>query len=174
MVGEMAVERLSPRQPFTLAAMSTVLPVEALWELYSLDPFTGTLYSRRTGKKMRGQRHKTSKRYTTHALVTTWNGQRFHRGYGRTIHAWINGNWSSLYVDHEDQNSFNHSVNNLRELTPRQNRHNSKTFKGGAYKHKLNGRWYARIWIDKRCKYLGGYATQAEAQAAYAAALAEL
>lgn len=174
MVGEVGRQSPSPRQPFTLAAMSTVLPVEALWELYSLNPLTGAFYSRRTGKKMQGQRTQTSKGYSTRTLVITWKKNRFHRGYGRTIHAWLTGAWSERCIDHIDRNPFNNKLGNLRELTPRQNRRNSTTFKGGAYRHKTNNRWYARIWVNGRFKSLGGHATQAGAQAAYAAALSEL
>ncbi len=162
-----------PRQPPTLAAMSTVLPVEALWELYSLDPLTGAFYSRRTGKEMQGQRTQTSKNYSTRTLVITWKKNRFHRGYGRAIHAWLTGAWAEQYIDHKDGNPFNNTLTNLRELTPRQNRHNSPTFKGGAYRQS-NGRWYARIWINGSFKSLGGHATQTEAQSAYASALASL
>ena len=154
--------------------MSILLPVEALWELYSLDPFTGTLYSRRTGKKMKGQATKATENYISRTLVISWNGNRFHRGYGRTIHAWVTGKWAHFQVDHIDRNPFNNNLNNLRELTPRENRANSDTFKGGAYKNKSNGRWYARIWIDQKHKSLGGYATQAEGIKAYKDALMAL
>ena len=120
---------------------------------------------------MQGQRTQTSKGYSSRTLMITWKKNRFHRGYGRTIHAWLTGAWSDRFVDHEDRNPFNNKLTNLRELTPRQNSHNSKTFKGGAYQHKSNGRWYARIWIDRKFHSLGGHATQAEAQQAYKDAL---
>ena len=172
MVGEVALERPSPRQPNPLAAVSTLLPVSLLWERYSLDPFTGTFHQKTSDRPLKGKIAKTSKNYSRKELSLGWNGKKSTVIYSRAIHAWMTGHWSAELIDHKDRNPFNNQPWNLRERTVRQNRQNSETFKGGAYFQK--GRWYARIWIDGRFKRLGGHATQAGAQAAYAAALSEL
>ena len=152
--------------------MSTLLPVEALWERYSLNPFTGTFHQKTSDRPLKGKIAKTSRNYSRKELNTTWNGKKVSVIYSRAIHAWMNGHWSEQLVDHKDKNPFNNQPWNLRERTVRQNRSNSDTFKGGAYFQK--GRWYARIWIKGRFKRLGGHATQAEAQQAYQYALKAL
>ena len=156
--------------------MSTVQhpAVEDLWERYALDPFTGTFYTRDTGTPLRGAVKQTSSSYKSLQLCITIGGKRHYKIYSAFVHAWVTGAYAPFIVDHVDRNPFNNAPWNLRALTVRGNRQNSDTFKGGAYRIKTNGRWRARVWVERRFRSLGCYATQAEAQAAYAAAVAEL
>lgn len=156
--------------------MSTVQhpAVEDLWERYALDPFTGTLHKRTNDLPLRGSVTHSSPGYSSIHLTITLKGRKYNKLYSAHIYAWVTGAYAPFTVDHIDRNPFNNAPWNLRPLTRRGNRQNSDTFKGGAYQIKSSGSWCARIWRDRRHKYLGCYATQAEAQAAYAAAVAEL
>ena len=65
-------------------------------------------------------------------------------------------------VDHKDVNSLNNSIDNLRELTPRQNQHNRKIQKNntsgckGVYWHKASGKWCVGIYKHGK-SYSFGY-----------------
>jgi len=82
-----------------------------------------------------------------------------------------------MEVDHEDRNSLNNNVDNLRlgdSVLQNQNRgtrsDNTSGVKGVSW-HKQTSKWRADIWIGNKCKYLGLYATLKEAAEARNAAI---
>lgn len=141
---------------------------EELWELFSLDPFTGTLYWRT---------HKNS------ARVGKPFGCRFSNGYivgeirndkfsaHRLVWKWVTGA-EPMEVDHIDRNRANNSPWNLRSTTRSGNHCNRSNVKG--YTQTPSGTYRALIGIDGIQYYLGHYATEQEAREAYLAAAALL
>jgi len=85
---------------------------------------------------------------------------------------------SSLDVDHIDGDRLNCRLSNLRPATRTQNlgnmrisKRNKSGFKGVSL---AKGRlWRAEIYIDRKCKYLGAFATPELAHEAYKAAARE-
>ena len=141
---------------------------EELWELFSLDPFTGTLYWRT---------HRNSTR------VGKPFGCLFSKGYTvgeirnekvsahRLVWKWVTGA-EPLEVDHIDRNRANNSPWNLRSTTRSGNHCNRSNVQG--YTRTPSGTYRALIGIDGVQYYLGHYATEQEARKAYLAAAAKL
>ena len=82
-----------------------------------------------------------------------------------------------MEVDHEDRNSLNNNVDNLRlgdDVLQNQNQgtrsDNTSGVKGVGW-HKQSSNWRARIMVENKSKYLGYYATLKEAAAARNAAI---
>ena len=84
-----------------------------------------------------------------------------------------------LEVDHEDRNSLNNSVNNLRlgdDVLQIQNqgiRSTNKSGVKGVSWYKQRSKWVARIKVDNKRKHLGYFATLKEAAEARNAAVRE-
>ena len=80
---------------------------------------------------------------------------------------------SGMLVDHRDFDQLNNQKSNLRVCTQSQNQANSRRHKDslnhykGITKNKQNGRWYARIQVNKKVFGLGGFDTEVEAAKAY-------
>lgn len=72
-------------------------------------------------------------------------------------------------VDHIDGNRQNNNINNLRWVTNQQNHFNETKAKGYTWDKKRK-KWYARIMIDGKKKFLGYYNNEQEAREAYLAA----
>lgn len=79
-------------------------------------------------------------------------------------------------VDHANGNGLDNQRSNLRPTTTAQNNHNqrprfgtSSRYKGVTW-HKRARKWQASIKVDDRSHYLGLFASEEEAAAAYAAA----
>lgn len=150
--------------------MSTLIPVERLWKLYDYNPLTGQLISRRLGRPL-----KASPDHAGYKIVRIiHDGKAIHCKHARIVYAWCTGAWPIQELDHEDRNRANDRFHNLRPTTRRKNIHNSSRFKGGCAYDKGTGRYLARIQIQGKRKYLGAFATQAEAQQAYKDALKAL
>lgn len=85
----------------------------------------------------------------------------------RVIYLYHTGEWPPV-VDHKDGVPNNNAIENLRGATNQQNSFNSGPkvgcFKGVDYHE---GSWRARIGIDGKSVYLGGYRTPEEAALAY-------
>jgi hypothetical protein len=105
------------------------------------------------------------------------NGNTFysHRRINRKLlsmhHAIMGKPLIGLMVDHIDGNGLNNQKGNLRFVTKRQNclnRHVKKSSQyPGVYFHKCRAEWMARICNNYKHKYIGSYATEEEAYAAY-------
>ena len=168
MVGEWDCSPLT-QTTNTLAAMSTVIPVERLWELYECNPFTGTLYSKLTKKPRCGFFNNRREN-----LNVTYKGKSHCIGYGAAIYAWCVGEWAHPTVDHIDRNPRNHSLKNLRPAIHREQQHNRTSFNGGATYRPDRKKWFARITVQGKCHHLGTFPSKAEAQQAYSDALKAL
>lgn len=86
----------------------------------------------------------------------------------------------SELVDHKDGNPLNNSRSNLRLATRAQNSQNSKRYKNnttgfkGVYFDARYNKWFSKIQVNKRSKFLGYHNTPEEAFSAYKAAALEL
>lgn len=168
MVGEVRLPPPPPRQPFTLAAMSTINEkpsVEFLWDKYSYNPFTGALHRKDTDRELKGN-------HSTRSHQLSIHGKARHP-YAVVVWAFMTGTWPNDVIDHIDRNPYNHSWWNLREVTHRENVLNNRRARAGAYPTP-HGKWQSRILVKGRRRYLGVFDTKEEAQATYAAALAGL
>ena len=103
---------------------SSEFPVGELWDKYALNPFTGTLYIRRTGRAL-------SKRKSARSeCAEIWaSGKRIKTNYGRVIFAFTTGHWPVHTVDHIDKDFRNHQPWNLRDVTQATNNNNKGEYK---------------------------------------------
>ncbi len=93
------------------------------------------------------------------------------------MHRLINSTPPHLFTDHIDGDGLNNQRANLRAVTHRENminrarwrRETTSRFRG-AYLDKRDGRWASAITVDGRPIYLGRFATEQEANAAFEAA----
>lgn len=82
--------------------------------------------------------------------------------------------------DHKDGNGLNNQRTNLRAATASQNQHNRRISKNntsglkGVTLDKRRNKWMARIVFNGKSKFLGLFATRAEAGRAYDQAAREL
>jgi hypothetical protein len=93
----------------------------------------------------------------------------------RVIWAMQTGSWPEHTIDHIDGNKLNNSWSNLRHATHSENcrnkgmlPNNTTGFKGVGW-HKRDQKWFARIYVHKKCLYIGYFPTAEEAYAAYCA-----
>ncbi len=86
----------------------------------------------------------------------------------RVIWLLCTGDWPSKVLDHIDGNKTNNTLENLRDVTVRQNNFNKRGTKGFHWSAKW-GKWVAaiRTEIGSNPKYLGAYDTELDARAAY-------
>ncbi len=176
MIGEVGRQSPSPRQPFTVAAMTRLIPVERLWELYDYSPMTGALISKRTGRPVKQILDRAG-----YSRINIWfndgTGNRpIQRGYHQVVYAWCVGHWAIHQVDHINRDKTDNRIHNLRDITSRENNSNKRTFNSGATWNKEHKHWRAQIYYPgaKQQTLLGTFATESEAKAAYAAALERL
>jgi hypothetical protein len=74
-------------------------------------------------------------------------------------------------IDHIDGDRKNNALSNLRVVTIQQNQWNRTGAKGYSW-DKGQGGWRAQISVNRKAKFLGVYATEEDARAAYLAAKA--
>ena len=86
---------------------------------------------------------------------------------------------NGMQIDHIDGNGLNNTMQNLRVCTASDNMHNqraqvggSSTFKGVVW-HKQARKWQAQIKVNGKKKYLGIFASDIDAAAAYNSAAVE-
>lgn len=74
-------------------------------------------------------------------------------------------------IDHEDRNSLNNNVGNLRLFTSSPQQHNRKppssNTSGAVGVHWDNGKWRARLWHEGEHFYLGRHTCKIKAAHAY-------
>lgn len=120
-----------------------------------------------------------------------WTAQKHSHGFyamrhdgGRLVlmHRLINGTPEGIGTDHRDGDGLNNQRANLRTATQLQNMMNRRGKRGGTSRFKgvwadPNARnrklWRSGIRLNGRMKYLGRFATEEQAAAAYARAAAE-
>jgi hypothetical protein len=90
----------------------------------------------------------------------------------RVAWAFVNGAWPEKVIDHIDGNPANNSYANLREVTQMTNRQNmreaQKSSKSGLLgASPYRNKWRATIYVDKKQKVIGYFATAEEAHHAY-------
>lgn len=92
---------------------------------------------------------------------------------------WVTGEWPAETVDHINRNRADNRWSNLRLATVSQQNRNrppraaNKAKLKGVMAHK-NGRFYARVSLNGKREYSGGFATAEEAHAAFMARSAQL
>ena len=86
--------------------------------------------------------------------------------------AWfyVHGVWPKAGIDHRNRQRGDNRIDNLREATQTQNHENRSGVVGYTRSAAKSTRWTAKIIVDGVRHYLGTYATEAEANAAYLAA----
>jgi hypothetical protein len=101
--------------------------------------------------------------YRRWMINITYNGKPYFVTCSRVIFLLHNGYLTEgKQVDHEDVNSLNNSIDNIRETTPDQNQRNRKIQKNntsghkGVYWNKRVGKWVVRIYKDNK-SYSFGY-----------------
>ena len=90
--------------------------------------------------------------------------------------AWFihTGGWPVNQIDHINGNRSDNRIANLRDVDNKTNMHNQKKpQKGnksgflGVFWNAQRNNWTARICLNKKRKYLGGYSTASESHFAY-------
>jgi hypothetical protein len=84
---------------------------------------------------------------------------------------WIYGSFPNGVIDHIDGNPSNNRINNLRDVSARQNGQNRKEHRNGklvgtSY-NKRDSIYQARISLNGKSKNLGSFKTEIEAHEAY-------
>lgn len=100
--------------------------------------------------------------------------KQYEGNYNKTtyMHKLIKGLNSCYQTDHINRDTFDNRKSNLRLVTHRQNLLNQASTKGtskykGVSYHKKDKKWRARIYVNKKCKFLGNFDTQELAAIAY-------
>ncbi len=143
-----------------------------LREMLEYDPQEGVLRWRVTS----GRAHKGKV-----AGTAAWHRYATFRMNGKflKVHrvAWFlyHGAWPSGFVDHIDGDKLNNRIDNLRDVTPKQNRLNVRKARAdsetGVVGVRKNGsKFEAVITLDRKMKVLGRFDTLSEASSAYGAA----
>jgi len=141
---------------------------DKLREMFDYDPDTGILLNKRLSRRagfVVGGGNSTKKHWAVKVGDYVFTQQRI-------IWMWVHGkDPGSLLVDHIDQDSLNNRLSNLRLVTRRQNRENSKlnsnnsTGYRGVYK--TRGRYQAKLMLPKgRTQHVGMFDTAEEAHEA--------
>jgi hypothetical protein len=101
--------------------------------------------------------------------ILNYNGRKY--GAHRIIWMLVTGeDPESLFIDHINRDKTDNRIENLRLSTNAENLCNKPT--KGAYL--FRNKWRAQIHLKGKTKYLGSYATEAEAVEAYQKAAKEL
>ena len=147
-------------------AYTPLPPATDLWDRFDYKPLTGELVFRvARGSKPKGATF--GCRNAAGYIIGGYNGKLMYAH--RLIYTWLNGLEPEPFmdIDHIDGNKSNNAFWNIRAATRTQNCFNR--FAQG-YVH-VAGRYYARICVgNRKIVSLGGYASAAEAKAAYAEA----
>lgn len=139
-------------------------------------PAIAKMWNKRWAGKEAGTFRQTSWRYPEHII-------RFDDyGYRRADLVWaiIKGEWPTITVDHENRDSLDDRIENLRLATKSQNlgnarrrKDNTSGYKGVSF-HKQTGKFKACIQHENDFMYLGLFSTAEEAHEAYCEAAKRL
>ena len=146
-------------------------PQDQLRAMFDYDPDTGILLNkrlnRRAGYVLKGG-NSTKAHWCVKIGSCVFTQQRI-------IWMWIHGvDPESFLVDHIDQDSLNNRLSNLRLVTRRQNRENSKlnSNNSSGYRgvYKMGKKWQAKIMLPKgRARSIGVFDTPEDAHEALVA-----
>lgn len=143
-------------------AKADLIPISFLREWLSYDSNTGIM-RRRTGREVGSP----TRGYLSFKL--SYSGKRWDLYVHRVAWALMTGRWPDE-IDHLDRDRTNNSFANLREVTRSENTHNRSGVRGA---YPICGKWKALIQANGKHYYLGRFATEAEARAAYLKAKAK-
>ncbi len=136
------------------------LSVEEVRRLLTYDAVTGKLFWR---ESVNSRAQKGSEAGHLHArwgyIIITIRGKK----YKANRLAWLitHGAWPSAELDHRNGNNADNRLMNLREATTLQNRCNSRMMRNntsgrkGVYWDKRSQRWFAKIQINHKDRYVG-------------------
>jgi hypothetical protein len=130
---------------------------EELRRRYTYDPDTGYVMYIREGTKAGWTN-------SSGYLCLRISGKQYF--VHRLIWLYVHGVMPSGVIDHINQSKHDNRLCNLRDVPSSVNNHNTTRAVCGC-RLTPNGRWQARIMINKVDKYLGTYDTRKEATAAY-------
>jgi len=144
------------------AIIAAPLTFERANEVLRLDPDTGILYRRSTGRVAGSE----PKPYIQVAV----DGRMYYAH--RLVWLLTYRVWPTLLVDHENTIRHDNRPVNLREATKRQNGENRRRAIGqsgllGAHWHQQNQNWVSSIMVNRKTKHIGVFQTAQEAHDAY-------
>ena len=151
--------------------MTNEVTVEELWERLEYDPLTGIFIwtsSSLNSPKVRG---KVAGSLSHGRIVIRIQG----RSYLAHRLAWLmqTGSWPQEEIDHRNRKPADNRWVNLREATHSENQHNRTGAKNVYWSH-LYQKWVVILTVNGQYRYIGGFYSEAEAQAARNRAKKEL
>lgn len=109
-------------------------------------------------------------------VALTMNGKTVRVYHATAVWAWHKNEWPSSLVDHEDGNTLNDRIGNLRDVSSAKNSQNMRMHPGnksgvtGVCWHKQRGKWKVEIMANRVKKHIGVFDNLEDAIAARKAA----
>lgn len=128
------------------------------------------IWNKRFAGKAAGHVHE-SRSGKRHKTVITINGASERLLASRLVWAWHRGTWPEGLVDHEDGDTLNDRIGNLRDVTSATNSKNmrmhpsNKSGVTGVFWSDRLGKWVAGIMANRKAQYLGVFTSLEEATA---------
>ena len=142
------------------------LTAEAVRERFHYDPQTGHLIHRyRVGKRRPGERGGIQKPYGYRHIHI--NGREYLEH--RVIWLYAHGEWPKHTIDHINQNPADNRLENLRDVTVRENCQNKTVVAKSEVKNvrPSNGKFVAYTHVNGKQVYLGRHGSAGDARLAY-------